>query len=152
MGSLVSSVVGVPATITHRTLPPRRGCIAGWVLGDRLGRRGGPGLGAGLARALLPVREVLGQAGASPAGGDAGRRRCEPADCRRMAAQSRGGRSAVNLMGRAFGRLTVLARAASLRRRPLWRCRCACGGERVVLAASLRDGKTQSCGCLHVER
>jgi hypothetical protein len=61
---------------------------------------------------------------------------------------------AINLVDRAFGRLTVLAREGSTRstpRRPLWRCRCACGRELVVLAASLLAGRTRSCGCLRVE-
>lgn len=61
---------------------------------------------------------------------------------------------AENLAGRVFGRLTVLARAGStetLPRRPLWRCRCACGAEAVVMAASLREGRTRSCGCLRAE-
>jgi hypothetical protein len=61
---------------------------------------------------------------------------------------------AINLVGRVFGRLTVLVRAGSTDRappRPLWRCRCACGEETVVLAESLRAGRTRSCGCLRAE-
>jgi hypothetical protein len=63
-------------------------------------------------------------------------------------------KKAINLVGRVFGRLTVLARAGSTDRappRPLWRCRCACGEETVVLAESLRAGRTRSCGCLRAE-
>jgi hypothetical protein len=62
-------------------------------------------------------------------------------------------RPAINLAGRVFGRLTVLARAGSTRSpcRPLWRCRCACGREPVVLAASLLGSRTRSCGCLRAE-
>lgn len=63
-------------------------------------------------------------------------------------------RSAINLIGRTFGRLTVIAREGSTAgtpRRPLWRCRCSCGGELVVLAASLLAGRTRSCGCLRAE-
>jgi len=61
---------------------------------------------------------------------------------------------AANLRGLVYDRLTVIARAGSSAkppRRPLWRCRCACGGEIVVLAASLRDRRTRSCGCLRRE-
>ncbi|HEX8112842.1 MAG TPA: hypothetical protein VF516_34160 [Kofleriaceae bacterium] len=59
---------------------------------------------------------------------------------------------AVNLVGRTFGRLTVLAREGSTGqapRRPLWRCTCGC--ELVVRAASLLAGRTRSCGCLRAE-
>jgi len=64
-----------------------------------------------------------------------------------------GGRTATNLIGRAFGRLIVIAREGSTRapRRPLWRCRCSCGRELVVLGGSLRAGRTRSCGCLRAE-
>ena len=47
---------------------------------------------------------------------------------------------AIDLVGRVFGRLQVVARAGSTDRtpaRPLWRCRCACGNEPIVLAAYL---------------
>lgn len=65
-----------------------------------------------------------------------------------------GGRSVADLVGRAFGRLSVIAREGSTDRtppRPLWRCRCACGREVVVLDASLRAGRTRSCGCLRAD-
>ena len=61
---------------------------------------------------------------------------------------------ASDLVGRVFGRLQVIARAGSTDRtprRPLWLCRCACGAEPIVLAASLCAGRTQSCGCLRAE-
>jgi len=62
---------------------------------------------------------------------------------------------AIDLVGRVFGRLQVVARAGSTDRtpaRPLWRCRCACGNEPIVLAAYLLAGRTRSCGCLRAER
>lgn len=62
---------------------------------------------------------------------------------------------AIDLVGRAFGRLHVVARAGSTDHtpaRPLWRCRCACGNEPIVLAAYLLAGRTQSCDCLRAER
>lgn len=58
-----------------------------------------------------------------------------------------------DLTGRQFGRLTVLARGddwtspTSTARQVRWICRCTCGSEVLVLAASLRRG-TKSCGCL----
>jgi hypothetical protein len=63
-------------------------------------------------------------------------------------------RPAINLFGRTFGRLTVIAREGSTGRAPrraLWRCRCSCSGELAVRAASLLAGRTRSCGCLRAE-
>lgn len=58
----------------------------------------------------------------------------------------------LNLQGERFGRLTVIERAENNERnRPQWRCRCDCGNEKIVTTAHLRDGNTQSCGCLIVE-
>ncbi|KAF0156275.1 MAG: hypothetical protein FD189_1080 [Elusimicrobia bacterium] len=55
----------------------------------------------------------------------------------------------VDLNGQRFGRLTVLAFAGRTPKgEALWRCRCECGRERVVLAYNLRSGGSQSCGCL----
>ena len=54
--------------------------------------------------------------------------------------------------GERFGRLTVLrigTRSTSGRR---WVCRCDCGNIVEVRGAALRKGKTQSCGCLRVEK
>lgn len=54
----------------------------------------------------------------------------------------------LNLTGQRFGRLLVLSRTES-GSRSTWRCICDCGVERVVLTASLRSGKSRSCGCLN---
>jgi hypothetical protein len=64
--------------------------------------------------------------------------------------------SLIDLTGRAFGRWTVLSRAATKFHpksapEPTWLCRCACGVEREVDGAGLRKGTSKSCGCLHVE-
>jgi len=62
---------------------------------------------------------------------------------------------AIDLVGRVFGRLRVVARAGSTDStpaRPLWRCRCSCGSEAIVRAAYLLAGRTRSCGCLRIER
>jgi hypothetical protein len=52
------------------------------------------------------------------------------------------------LLGEVFGRLTVIAVLPGKKR--LVRCRC--GIEKVVRAAELVQGKTQSCGCLNRDR
>ena len=63
--------------------------------------------------------------------------------------------NAIDITGQRFGRLTVLERAGSYKTSSdfpttlaLWRCRCDCGTECVVLGQNLRRGQTRSCGCL----
>lgn len=61
-------------------------------------------------------------------------------------------RHALNLTGQRFGRLVTIERAGLTRTHQLlWRCRCDCGELRNVVSASLRLGRTRSCGCLNRE-
>lgn len=69
-------------------------------------------------------------------------------------------RKVVDLTGQRFGRLTVLERAPnqmvnlkSGRKMSVtaWRCKCDCGGEKVIVGSSLKSGYTRSCGCLEKE-
>lgn len=53
----------------------------------------------------------------------------------------------MDLTGHKYGRFTVIERQDKKR----WFCRCQCGTLRVVLASSLRNGNTKSCGCLSRE-
>lgn len=56
--------------------------------------------------------------------------------------------SAIDLSGKAFGSWTVVGGPMrSEWGQTQWLCRCACGVERAVVAQSLRNGKTTSCGC-----
>lgn len=63
----------------------------------------------------------------------------------------------VPMIGRTFGRLTVVS-AAIPRRQPngnsvlQWNCVCTCGRETVARGTALRHGNTTSCGCYHLER
>jgi len=59
-----------------------------------------------------------------------------------------------NLVGQRFGRLVVVeyARPGKRGAGATWLVRCDCGVERVVSAANLRRGCTQSCGCLNRDR
>ena len=57
-----------------------------------------------------------------------------------------------NLVGRRYGMLTVVAAAGLSKGNSLWRCRCDCGGEKLVTAGSLNYGTVQSCGCLKSAR
>jgi hypothetical protein len=61
----------------------------------------------------------------------------------------------VDLTGEQFGRWTVLMQAESVKShgpRVQWLCRCTCGTERPVRACNLRNGVSNSCGCLKRER
>lgn len=53
----------------------------------------------------------------------------------------------IDLSGRHFGNLTVLSRAGKDRTNVTWLCRCSCGNEKVISGASLRKGRSRSCGC-----
>jgi hypothetical protein len=61
------------------------------------------------------------------------------------------GRKPVDITGRRFGRLVAVQRAGSRGVKSAWWCACECGRSAVVLYQSLRDGSTQSCGCLRAE-
>lgn len=56
------------------------------------------------------------------------------------------------MIGRRFGKLTVVSRCGSEKgnglSRKLWDCVCDCGKHKIVNTRSLTNGHTQSCGCL----
>lgn len=57
-----------------------------------------------------------------------------------------------DLKDKVFGRLTVIERIGTDNaRHSIWKCRCECGNEVDILASNLKQGYTQSCGCLHSE-
>lgn len=54
-----------------------------------------------------------------------------------------------NLSGLVFGHLTVLSRAENKKNgRTAWNCMCDCGNKCIVGTKELKNGDTQSCGCL----
>jgi hypothetical protein len=55
-----------------------------------------------------------------------------------------------DLTGQRFGRLLVIKRV-NRHGNAWWRCKCDCGREKNVRAASLLSGNTGSCGCLSAE-
>ena len=60
-----------------------------------------------------------------------------------------------DLTGKKFGRLTVIKRdvdASNKHKRSYWLCHCECGKQKVIAGISLKNGSTQSCGCLRNER
>src|SRR3954468_8323332 len=59
---------------------------------------------------------------------------------------------AIDLTGKQIGYWTVIARADNDGHgNTCWRCGCKCGTEKVVIGIVLRDGRSQSCGCLKHE-
>jgi hypothetical protein len=62
----------------------------------------------------------------------------------------------VDLTGQKFGRLTVIKRAENNKwRDSQWLCKCDCNGEnseKIITGRSLKNGYTQSCGCLQKEK
>ena len=61
-------------------------------------------------------------------------------------------KSAFDLSGMRFGKLTVIKRAENAampcgRTRPMWECLCDCGNKKVIDARSLKHGISKSCGC-----
>lgn len=58
----------------------------------------------------------------------------------------------INLIGQKFERLLVLEYVGKDKwKHNLWRCRCDCGQEKIVLGNSLLAKHTRSCGCLGFE-
>ncbi len=57
----------------------------------------------------------------------------------------------LELVGKRFGRLTVLSRAGSRRKGSLWRCQCDCGVIVEAVAYYLTGGDTTSCGCARAD-
>jgi hypothetical protein len=55
------------------------------------------------------------------------------------------------LLGKAFDRLTVMAKAESKGGKTYWHCICKCGREKEVQGAHLTRGAIRSCGCLRDE-
>lgn len=55
------------------------------------------------------------------------------------------------MVGKRFGKLTVVKRVKSQDNNSAWRCLCDCGNETIVKGFRLRTGHTKSCGnCNHV--
>ncbi len=64
----------------------------------------------------------------------------------------RGQSQIIDLTGKRFGRLTVLKQMPRIHGKRLkWECKCDCGNTKIVNGHELKDGTTQSCGCLHKE-
>ena len=62
----------------------------------------------------------------------------------------------IDLTGKYFGRLKVIKRAEknTSGNKPQWECECSCGSNKIIIVSGshLRNGHTQSCGCLQKEK
>lgn len=59
----------------------------------------------------------------------------------------------IDLTGQKFGRLTAIEMTDKRKNKSVvWKCLCQCGNTCEVAAASLRAGRTKSCGCLKQEK
>ena len=56
-------------------------------------------------------------------------------------------RTAENLIGKKFGRLTVINRAETDKKGVWWNCQCECGNIKQIRTDHLKKGDTVSCGC-----
>lgn len=57
-----------------------------------------------------------------------------------------------NLIGKKFGRWTIIDYADNIGKNPAWLCKCECGTIRKVLSCNLLSGKSISCGCVQREK
>jgi hypothetical protein len=58
----------------------------------------------------------------------------------------------INLLEKRFGRLVVKELGEKDHRgNRLWKCHCDCGNKTEVTTGRLRNGNTQSCGCMQIE-
>jgi len=57
----------------------------------------------------------------------------------------------IEMAGQKFGRLTVVRRSGTSRKKAVWHCECDCGQSMETKGTYLRAGITKSCGCLQRE-
>jgi len=53
-----------------------------------------------------------------------------------------------DMIGKVFGKLTVVEMRKNSKKETVWLCRCECGGEKITTTGALEWGATKSCGCL----
>lgn len=60
----------------------------------------------------------------------------------------KGGPEIIDLIGRKFGRLTVVSFSSRKDKKTEWICRCICNNKTIANTSALRTGNKKSCGCL----
>lgn len=59
-------------------------------------------------------------------------------------------KSRENLIGKRFGKLTVIDKAESINNKAYWKCVCDCGNIVNVRAQHLKENRVSSCGCSNI--
>jgi hypothetical protein len=54
-----------------------------------------------------------------------------------------------DLVGKKFGRLTVISKGEVIKQKRTWVCKCDCGNDVIATTGSLNAGTKKSCGCMH---
>ena len=54
----------------------------------------------------------------------------------------------IDMINRRFGKLVVLEEVGKEYNGYIYKCKCDCGNEKIILGSSLRNGNTRSCGCI----
>lgn len=57
-----------------------------------------------------------------------------------------------DLLNKKYNRWLVIKEAPRKNKLTYWLCRCVCGTVKIVVASSLKNGRSKSCGCLKRER
>ncbi len=57
----------------------------------------------------------------------------------------------LNLLGKTFGRWTIVGDAPSRNGAGYWRAKCKCGNTKIVSTSHLNSGASKSCGCMQKE-
>lgn len=63
-----------------------------------------------------------------------------------------GRRKRIDLTGKVFGRLEIVGYSHTKDKTAYWDCKCSCGNTKKVNGATVRLGRTKSCGCLGTEQ
>lgn len=57
----------------------------------------------------------------------------------------------IDMVGKKYGRLTIVSRADNDGTRASWNCICDCGNTTTLTGKNIRNGHTKSCGCYRKE-
>lgn len=69
--------------------------------------------------------------------------------CGCLAQESRGQSILINEIGNKYGKLTVIDKIRLNNQNTYWKCQCECGNVTYCSGSVLRQGKANSCGCVH---